>query len=118
VPQEKERLELLISPRRIAARVGAVARRIDIDYAGRADHGGAPLSLVVVLKGAFIFAGDLARRLNTPATIDFVAAASYGGGTRPESAVKLSGVEALDLAGRHVLLVEDILDTGQTGRAL
>lgn len=112
MPQGSEQLELLISPRRIAARVAALARRIDADYPG------VPLCLVVVLKGAFVFAADLARRLATPATIEFVAASSYARGTRPSAGVVLSGADGLDLAGRHVLVVEDILDTGQTGATL
>jgi hypoxanthine phosphoribosyltransferase len=107
-----ERLELLIPPRRIALRVGRLARRIDNDYRG------APLSLVVVLKGAFVFAADLARRLKTASTIDFIAASSYGAGTRSSGAVALGGIDGLDLAGRDVLVVEDILDSGQTGAAI
>jgi len=107
-----ERLELLIPERRIRARVAALARRIDGDYRGK------KLSLVVVLKGACIFAADLMRWITIPFTIDFVAAASYGEGTRSSGNVALSGLDGLDLAGRHVLVVEDILDTGRTSAAI
>jgi hypoxanthine phosphoribosyltransferase len=112
MPGRTERLELLISERRIRARIAALARRIDVDYRGR--H----LSLVVVLKGAFVFAADLARRLGTPVTTDFISASSYGAGTRSSGNVALGGMDRLQLDGRHVLVVEDILDTGRTGAAV
>jgi hypoxanthine phosphoribosyltransferase len=103
-----ERLELLIPEERIRAEVAALARRIDADYRGKR------LSLLVVLKGALIFAADLLRRIETPCTVDFVSAASYGSGTRSSGIVALGGLDRLDLAGRDVLIVEDILDTGRT----
>src|SRR5437868_13423598 len=92
-----ERLELMIPERRIRARVAALAHRIDADYQGK------PLSLVVVLKGACTFAADLMRQITIPFTIDFVAAASYGAGTRSSGQVMLSGLNGLDLAGRNIL---------------
>jgi hypoxanthine phosphoribosyltransferase len=107
-----ERLDQLISERRIAARVAALARRIDQDYRGK------PLSLVVVLKGAFMFAADLVRRLTIPFTLEFAAAASYGASTRSSGRVALSGLDRLDIEGRHVLVIEDILDTGRTSTAI
>jgi len=107
-----ERLELLLSERRIRARVAALARRIEDDYRGRA------LGLVVVLKGAFVFAADLTRQFTIPCTIDFVAAASYGDGTRSAGRVALSGPDRFAPDGRHVLVVEDILDTGLTSTAI
>jgi len=107
-----ERLELLIPERRIHAWVMALARQIDAEYRGK------KLSLVVVLKGACIFAADLMRQIETPCTIDFTAAASYGAGTRSSGTVALSGLDRLELAGRDVLVIEDILDTGRTSAAL
>ena len=107
-----ERLDLLISERRIRARVGALARHIERDYQGR------ELSLVVVLKGAFVFAADLARQIGIPFTIDFISASSYGSGTRSSGAVALGGVDRLEVCGRDVLVVEDILDTGRTSAAI
>src|SRR5271154_3239428 len=103
-----ERLELMISERRIRARTTALARRIDDDYRGKT------LSLVVVLKGAVMFAADLMRQLTAPCTIDFIVAASYGAGTRSSGTVALSGLDRLAIEGRHVLVIEDILDTGRT----
>ena len=107
-----ERLELLIAERRIQALVAALARRIDADYRGRS------LSLVVVLKGAVVFAADLLRRITIPVTLDFIGAASYGADTRSSGNVALGGLDRLDLAGRHVLVIEDILDTGRTSAAI
>jgi hypoxanthine phosphoribosyltransferase len=106
------RLELLISERRIAARVAALAHAIDADYRGK------PLCLMVILKGAFIFAADLARRITLPFTLDFAAAASYGANTRSSGQVRLAGLDRVAIARRHVLVIEDILDTGRTGAAM
>jgi hypoxanthine phosphoribosyltransferase len=107
-----ERLEPLISERRIRARTAALARRIDTDYRGR------QLSLVVVLKGATIFAADLVRQITIPVTLDFIAASSYGAATRSSGEVALRGLDGLDIGGRDVLVVEDILDTGRTVTAI
>jgi hypoxanthine phosphoribosyltransferase len=112
MPDNTERLLLLISERRIRARIATLARRTDADYRGRT------LCLVVVLKGAFVFAADLARQLATPSTTDFISASSYGTGTRSSGKVALGGTDALQLDGKHVLVVEDILDTGRTGAAI
>lgn len=111
-PERREQLQPLISCRRIGARVAALARAIDEQYRGQ------ELSLLVVLKSAFVFAADLARRMTIPFTIDFVAASSYGAATRSSGAVALDGIERLELVGRHVLVVEDILDSGLTSAAI
>jgi hypoxanthine phosphoribosyltransferase len=111
-PDAGERLELLISERRIRARVAALARQIDDDY------GGKNLTLIVVLKGAAIFAADLMRQITVPFAVEYIAARSYGAATRSSGRVALRGVEALDVAGRQVLIIEDILDTGLTAAAL
>src|SRR5579862_2452456 len=96
-----ERLLPLISERRIRARTAALAHRIEDDYRGKA------LCLVVVLKGATIFAADLMRQIRIPFTLDFIAASSYGAGTRSRGRAALSGLDGLDLSGRDVLVVED-----------
>lgn len=74
--------------------------------------------LVVVLKGATVFAADLMRELTISVTIAFVAASSYRDGTHSAGEVALGGIDALDIKGRDVLLIEDILDTGLTTAAL
>jgi hypoxanthine phosphoribosyltransferase len=107
-----ERLELLIHERRVRVRIAVLARRIDADYCNRA------LSLVVVLKGAVVFATDLVRQISIPVTLDFVSASSYGTATRSSGNVTLGGTDGFDVAGRHVLVIEDILDTGRTSAAI
>ena len=106
-----EKLALLISERRIRTRIAALGRSIDADYRGR------PLSLVVVLKGACIFAADLMRRITIPLAIDFITASSYGDATQSSGQVALGGLDELDLGGRDALIIEDILDTGLTSAA-
>jgi hypoxanthine phosphoribosyltransferase len=107
-----DRLRPLISARRIKQRVAELAGEISVD------HRGAPLTLVIVLKGATVFAADLMRQITTPFVIDFVRAASYGKAARSSGAVLLSNDEKLDIAGHHVVVVEDIVDTGLTISAL
>jgi hypoxanthine phosphoribosyltransferase len=97
----------LISARRIGRRVAELARQIEDD------HRGQPLTLIVVLKGATVFAADLMRQIGIPFVIDFVRAASYGGAAQSSGTVVLSEA-GLDLAGRHVIVVEDIVDSGLT----
>lgn len=101
---------MLISEENIDRRVTELAEEIDRDYAG-AD----PLVLIGVLKGSFIFLADLARRLTIPRRIEFIAVSSYGDRTseQPQSVRLLMDVRH-DVAGQHVLLVEDIVDTGHT----
>ena len=103
-----ERLEPLISAQRIHQRVGELARHIE------EDHRGAPLTLVVVLKGATVFAADLMRQIGIPFVIDFIRASSYRDSTRSSGTVLIGDRSGLDLRDRHVILVEDIVDTGLT----
>lgn len=98
-------LRPLYSEERIAAEVERLAGEISAGYAGE------ELVLVVVLKGAFVFAADLARRIRLPLSIDFVTISSYCG-TATSGEVTLTKDIETPLAGRNVLVVEDILDTG------
>lgn len=99
----------LIDAARIDARVAELARQIDADYAG-ADE----VLLIGVLRGAFIFLADLARRLQTPNRVDFIALSSYGAGTVSSGEVRLIMDLKSAVAGRHLLIVEDIVDSGHT----
>lgn len=99
----------LISERRIAERVAELARQISADYADVEE-----LLLVGVLRGAFIFLADLARRLDVPCSIDFMALSHYEHGSTPSAGVRLIMDLRVPIAGRHVLLVEDIVDSGET----
>ena len=103
----------LISAERIAKRVQDMGREISEVYADI----DTPLVLVVILKGATVFAADLLRSLSIPAELEFVSAASYGSGTAPGK-LKLAHMVEGPLVGRHVLLIEDIIDSGRTVSAI
>lgn len=104
--------EVLLSEEQIMARIGELGAELSRDYAGEA-----PL-LVCVLRGAYVFLTDLARAVNLPVEIDFIAVSSYGSSTRTSGVVRLVKDLDVDLTGRHVILVEDIVDTGLTLRYL
>lgn len=77
-----------------------------------------PLVVLGVLKGSFIFMADLVRALHIPCEMDFIELSSYGSGTTSSGTVKLKREPSIDLKGRHVLVVEDIIDTGHTFKFL
>jgi len=99
----------LLSESEIQQRVQEMADQISGDYAGEDD-----LILVGVLKGAFIFLADLSRRLSIPRSIEFMAVSSYETGDEASSAVRLVMDLRINIEGKNVLLVEDIVDTGRT----
>ena len=103
----------MITSARIARRVHALGRQISHDYSGI----DTPLVLVVILKGATVFAADLLRSLSIPAELEFVRAASYGSGTT-RGELRLAHMIDGPLVDRHVLLVEDIVDSGHTVAAI
>lgn len=103
---------VLISEEQIDRRVGELAAEIDRDYADAGE-----VVLVGVLKGSFIFLADLSRRLTIERRIEFIALSSYGDGAR-SGAVRLLMDLRTDVRGRAVLVVEDIVDTGNTLRYL
>jgi hypoxanthine phosphoribosyltransferase len=105
-------LSVIISRAEIETRLVAMAAEIRREYADRR-----PV-LLVVLKGAFIFAADLMRRLNIPLEVDFLRVSSYGDGTESSGDVSLEYGQGFSLSGRHVLLIEDIVDTGLTLEAV
>jgi len=100
--------EVLISQSAIATRITELAAEIDKDYADRE-----PM-LVGVLKGAAMFMSDLARALDRPSTMEFMAVSSYGSSTRSSGVVRILTDLDRDIAGQHVLIVEDIIDSGLT----
>jgi hypoxanthine phosphoribosyltransferase len=102
-------LEVLISEAAIQRRVQELADKISSDYCGEGE-----LILVGVLKGAFIFLADLSRRLTIPRSIEFMAVSSYEKGSEESSAVRVIMDMRKNIEGEHVLLVEDIVDTGRT----
>lgn len=108
--------EVVVSAAGLQAKVAELGARITTDYAAlTVDR---PLVLVGVLKGAFVFLSDLARHLDLPVEVEFMAVSSYGSATRTSGVVRIVKDLDTDLHGRHVLLVEDILDSGLTLRYL
>ncbi|HEV3095690.1 MAG TPA: hypoxanthine phosphoribosyltransferase, partial [Candidatus Dormibacteraeota bacterium] len=100
----------LVSADAIQRRVRELAAEISRDYA-KIDQ---PLILLSVLKGSVCFATDLSRHLTVPVNFDYVAVSSYGAGTESSGHVQLLKDLTMDVAGRDVLMVEDIIDTGLT----
>jgi hypoxanthine phosphoribosyltransferase len=102
-------MKVLISEEAIRRRVGRLGRRISKDYAQVEN-----LHLVGVLRGSFIFLADLSRALTIPRSVDFLAMASYETADGPKGPPRLVTDLRTDIAGAHVLVVEDIVDTGDT----
>ncbi len=102
-----ELASVLISQEQIAARIRRLTRDIQRDYAGR------DLVIVSLLNGTVIFLADLIRNLSLPLRLDFIGVSSYGGGTESRELVFTKELR-IDVRGREVLLVDDILDTGKT----
>ena len=99
----------LFTEEEIRGRIKALAAQIDADYPE-----GEPLHFVAVLKGAFVFLSDLARAMPRPVTLDFIAVSSYGAATKSSGQVRLLKDLDIPLEGRHVIIVEDIVDAGLT----
>ena len=98
----------IVDADQLEARVAELGAQITADYAGES-----PL-LVGVLKGAFMFMADLARSIDLPVEFDFMAVSSYGSSTRTSGVVRIVKDLDADLTDRHVILVEDIIDSGLT----
>ena len=103
-----EHIEVLLSEEEVDARIQEIGDMISKDYAGKEVH------LICVLKGGSFFMCELAKRITVPVSLDFMSVSSYGADTKSSGVVKI--VKDLDesLTGKHVLVVEDIVDSGRT----
>lgn len=100
--------EILYTEEQIKARVTEMAKQMEADYRGKN-----PI-LVSILKGSFIFMADLVRNMDIDCTIDFMIVSSYGKKSKSTGAVKIIKDLDIDIEGKHILLIEDILDSGLT----
>jgi hypoxanthine phosphoribosyltransferase len=100
--------EILFDEQAITEKVREIAARISHDYAGR------QLVLICILKGAAVFTADLMRHLTLPVTVEFVQAASYGASTTSSKKVAVRKCGEIAISGKHVLIVDTIIDTGTT----
>lgn len=104
--------EILVSKEQIAAKVKELGQSISQDYEGE------ELVLVGVLKGGFVFLADLMRAVTIPVDMDLIAVSSYGASTRSSGVVRIIKDMDINISGKHVLIVEDLVDTGLTLRHL
>jgi len=104
-------VDVLLTAEQIQQRVETLGRQLNADY------GHEPLTIVGVLTGSLIFVADLVRRLTMPVRIGFIQASSYRGAVTKSGELRITDL-APDVRGRHVLLLDDILDTGQTLRQM
>jgi hypoxanthine phosphoribosyltransferase len=100
--------EILIDEHAIGDKVREIAARISADYVGK------ELVLICILKGAAVFTADLMRHLALPVTMEFIQAASYGASTTSSKNIAVAKHGEIDISGKHVLLVDAIIDTGET----
>jgi hypoxanthine phosphoribosyltransferase len=99
---------VLISPQDIQKRINELGQQISLDYCGK------EIILVCILKGAFLFTSDLCRSINVPQKMDFMAVSSYGDSTKSSGIVKIDKDLSESIQGQHVVIVEDIIDSGLT----
>ena len=104
--------QVLLTKEQIAKRVEEMGKQITADYKGK------DLIVVVLLKGAAWFATDLTRAIDLPLRVDFMVASSYGNGTSTTGNVKVKRDVSENIAGKHVLLIDDIIDSGVTFAAI
>jgi hypoxanthine phosphoribosyltransferase len=103
-----EKIRVLLTEEEVNKKISEVAAQISEDYAGKQVH------MICILKGGVFFTCELAKRITVPVTLDFMSVSSYGDDTKSSGVVKI--IKDLDesLAGKHVLIVEDIIDSGRT----
>jgi len=100
--------EILVTEQQIRMRMHELGKEISEVY------GDSEISVISIVNGAIIFTADLLRTITSPVRLDCIRVSSYGNSTTPETAPEVLGNIGLDIAGRHVLIVDDILDTGKT----
>lgn len=100
--------EVLFSEEQLDRRVREIASEIEKDYEGK------EIMLISVLRGSFVFMADLCRRIDLPCTVDFMSVSSYGSGTKSSGQVQITKDLSSDITGKHIIVVEDILDSGNT----
>ena len=105
---EKDIQEVLFSEEQLDRRVREIAAQIEKDYEGK------EIMLIGVLRGSFVFMADLCRRIDLPCTLDFMSVSSYGKGTSSSGQVQITKDLSSDISGKHIIVVEDILDSGNT----
>ncbi|PJJ30660.1 hypoxanthine phosphoribosyltransferase [Lacrimispora celerecrescens] len=103
-----DKIRILLSEEEVAARVKEIAEEIRRDYEGK------PLHLICILKGGVFFTCELAKRIDLPLTMDFMSVSSYGAGTVSSGIVKITKDLDDPIEGKDVLIVEDIIDSGNT----
>ena len=102
------KISVLIGRDELRAKTEELAKRISRDYKGK------DLLLVGVLKGGFIFLSDLCRAIDIPVNVDFISVSSYGNSTVSSGVVRIMKDIEYDITGKHILIVEDLIDTGLT----
>lgn len=104
----KEEISVLIDEEKVVARVREMAEQINRDYAGKKLH------LICILKGSVFFTCELAKYIKVPVTLDFMSVSSYGDGLTSSGCITINQDLTMEIEGREVLLVEDIVDSGRT----
>ena len=105
---EKAIQEVLFTEEQLKTRVNEIAKEIEKDYEGK------EIMLISVLRGSFVFMADLCRCIDLPCTLDFMSVSSYGKGTSSSGQVQITKDLSSDISGQHIIVVEDILDSGNT----
>ena len=105
---EKDIQEVLFSEEQLDRRVREIAAQIEKDYEGK------EIMLIGVLRGSFVFMADLCRRIDLPCTLAFMSVSSYGKGTSSSGQVQITKDLSSDISGQHIIVIVDILDSGNT----